>query len=105
MTFICGDVESPACERADCDVLRGEMTLPLLALGVRDLRESQAFYERLGWQRSTLDAEPFRVLQDATAIRLGLEAIGRDDVTPDDLAETDHFDIGRHEATADLGDA
>jgi len=56
-------------------------------------------------RRKVRQRQPFRVLQDATAIRLGLEAIGRDDVTPDDLAETDHFDIGRHEATADLGDA
>jgi predicted lactoylglutathione lyase len=34
-----------------------EQRISVITLGVRDLRESQAFYERLGWKRSTLDAE------------------------------------------------
>jgi len=36
---------------------RMEQRISVITLGVRDLHESQAFYERLGWRRSAFDAE------------------------------------------------
>ena len=34
-----------------------EQRVSLITLGVRDLDQSRAFYERLGWRRSALNAE------------------------------------------------
>ena len=40
-----------------------EQRVSLITLGVRDLDQSRAFYERLGWKRSALDAERIAFFQ------------------------------------------
>jgi catechol 2,3-dioxygenase-like lactoylglutathione lyase family enzyme len=40
-----------------------EQRVSLITLGVRDLDQSRAFYERLGWRRSALNAEEVAFFQ------------------------------------------
>jgi catechol 2,3-dioxygenase-like lactoylglutathione lyase family enzyme len=40
-----------------------EQRVSLITLGVRDLDQSRAFYERLGWRRSALNADEVAFFQ------------------------------------------
>lgn len=58
--------EHPPHARTLCRCLREkvmEQRVSLITLGVRDLDQSRAFYERLGWRRSALNADEVAFFQ------------------------------------------